>query len=108
MDKDCKPDRQLNQSSSFGANIHQLYNKQFFLANGAIGEFARIKILNILSELKKIDQESLGKYEKLILMIGEPVLRIRLEEVFQDRIKILGTESLIQWHKSQILKLEKK
>lgn len=107
LDKDCKPNRQLNQSSSFGANIHQLYNKQFFLANGAIGEFARIKILNILSELKNVDEKSIGKYEKLISMIGEPVLRIRLEEELQDRIKILGKESLIQWHKSQITQLEK-
>ena len=88
LHKDCKPDRQLNQSSSFGANIHQLYNKQFFLTNGAIGEFARIKILNILSELKNVDKESIGKYEKLISMIGEPLLRIRLEEELRDRLRL--------------------
>ena len=107
LDKDCKPDRQLNQSSSFGANIHQLYNKQFFLKNGAIGEFARIKISNILSELKNVDKTTLEKYEKLISMIGEPVLRIRLEEELQKYVKMMGREALIEWHKSQILQLNK-
>jgi hypothetical protein len=107
LDKDCKPDRQLNQNSSFGANIHQLYNKQFFLTNGAIGEFARSKISNILSELKDVDKISLGKYERLISMIGEPVLRIRLEEELQNRVKIFGKESLIEWYESQISQLKK-
>ncbi|KFF01351.1 hypothetical protein IX39_12310 [Chryseobacterium formosense] len=107
LDKDCKPDRQLNQSSSFGANIHQLYNKQFFLINGAIGEFARIKISNILSELKYVNKTTLEKYEKLISMIGEPVLRIRLEEELQKYVKMIGREALIEWHKSQILQLNK-
>jgi len=107
LNKDCKPDRQLNQNSSFGANIHQLYNKQFFLANGAIGEFARNKISNILSELKDVDKTTLEKYEKLISMIGEPVLRIRLEEELQKYVKTMGRKALIEWHKSQILQLNK-
>lgn len=107
LDKDCKPDRQLNQSSSFGANIHLLYNKKFFLTNGAIGEFARSKISNILSELKDVDKISLGKYERLISMIGEPVLRIRLEEELQNRVKFFGKESLIEWYESQISQLKK-
>jgi len=107
LDKNCKPDRQLDQKSSFGANIHQLYNKQFFLVNGAIGEFARNKISNILSELKDVDKESLEKYQKLISMIGEPVLRIRLEEELQKHVQKIGKEALIEWHKSQILQLNK-
>lgn len=107
LDKNCKPDRQLDQKSSFGANIHQLYNKQFFLINGAIGEFARSKISNILSELKNVDKASLEKYKKLISMIGEPVLRIRLEEELQKHIKKIGKEALIEWHKSQISQLNK-
>ncbi|WP_322969416.1 AAA family ATPase [Faecalibacter sp. LW9] len=108
LEKDGKPNRQLEEKSSFGANIHQLYNNQFFLKNGAIGEFAKNKIEKILDYIDKSEQIDVDKTAKLIQMIGEPVIRIRLEELLKNKIKNLDKENLIKWHQAQIDKLKNK
>jgi energy-coupling factor transporter ATP-binding protein EcfA2 len=51
-----------SNTNSFGANIHQLLYDEFFLENGFIGEFAKLRINEVIDYLryiiwsKKIDQ----------------------------------------------------
>ncbi|WP_430612451.1 hypothetical protein [Flavobacterium sp. JP2137] len=111
------------QINSFGANIHDLLADEFFLKNGAIGEFANFKInelvnfmylqnkiSNLNQELKNSEDEvqenfkklleyykkqllKLRKYktkeiEEVIQLIGEPLIRTKMGEMF-NRIKKL-------------------
>ncbi|MFH7018623.1 AAA family ATPase [Flavobacterium sp. FlaQc-47] len=106
LDDNCTPTRQMNKESSFGANIHQLFTKQFFLTNGSIGEFAKKKITNLLKEIKEITGEDVELFQQRIDMIGEPVLRFRLEDELKMRLKELSTETQIKWHELEISKLK--
>ncbi|WP_431244458.1 AAA family ATPase [Flavobacterium sp. P21] len=105
LDDNCNPTRQLNEESSFGANIHQLYTKQFFLKNGSIGEFAKRKITTLLNDIKEMTEDNVELYQKRVDMIGEPVLRFRLEDELKKRLSQLSKETQIKWHKSEISKL---
>lgn len=106
IEKDSSPDRQLDQPSSFGANIHQLFTQQFFLSNGSIGEFAKEKIIKLLKDIPKMNDETIDIFKNKTAMIGEPVLRIRLEDEFNKRLNTLSKETQIKWHKQEIKKLE--
>lgn len=106
IDEDSNPTRQLSEESSFGANIHQLFAKQFFLKGGSIGQFAKTKITTLLQEIKTIRDEDIEIYQRKIEMIGEPVLRFRLEDELKERLKQLSNETQIRWHQQQILKLQ--
>lgn len=97
--------RKLTDSSSFGANIHQLYTKQFFLKDGAIGEFAKNKIAKLLDEVKNTGDLEIKIIQKKIAMIGEPVLRYRLEELLTERVQESNKQTKIDWHMEQINKL---
>lgn len=55
--KDGKP--YFQESLTFGANIHQLLHNDFFLENGFIGEFAKVRIKEVIDylNLKKINSD---------------------------------------------------
>lgn len=106
IDDNSNPTRQLNEASSFGANIHQLFTNQFFLKGGSIGQFAKDKITTLLKEIKTIGDDDIEIYQRKIEMIGEPVLRFRLEDELKQRLKELSNETQIRWHQQQILKLQ--
>lgn len=78
-----------DQRQTFGANIHALLNDSFFLTNGFIGDFAREKINNVISLLQK-DIEEIYKnqhvIERTINLIGEPVVKSKLLQMYEDRI----------------------
>lgn len=105
LDDNSNPSRQLNEESSFGANIHQLYTKQFFLTNGSIGEFAKRKITTLLKDIKEMSEDNIELYQKKIDMIGEPVLRFRLDDELKKRLKELSNQTQIRWHEQEISKL---
>lgn len=105
LDETCHPTRHLNEESSFGANIHQLFTRQFFLTSGSIGEFAKRKITGLLNDIKEMTDDNVEKYQKRVDMIGEPVLRFRLEDELKKRLKELSKETQIKWHESEISKL---
>ncbi|GAA6765695.1 hypothetical protein AAFH68_16330 [Flavobacterium sp. CGRL1] len=105
LDDNCNPTRQLNEESSFGANIHQLYTKQFFLTNGSIGEFAKKKITTLLNDIKEMTDDNVEIYQKRVDMIGEPVLRFRLQDELKKRLQELSKETQIKWHRLEISKL---
>lgn len=105
LDENCHPTRHLNEESSFGANIHQLFTRQFFLTSGSIGEFAKRKITGLLHDIKEMTDDNVEKYQKRVDMIGEPVLRFRLEDELKKRLKELSKETQIKWHELEISKL---
>lgn len=98
--KGC-PETEAVKFKTFGANIHSLLAHSFFLSNGAIGEFARQKIQNlikILNETKLIDRKEKQRVFNTILLIGEPILKDKLLEMYyasfekEKRIKELELE----------------
>jgi predicted ATP-dependent endonuclease of OLD family len=99
---------------TFGANIHELYTKSFFLDKGLIGEFAKNKIqdairylkhnsLNPESELnpKPIEDWDRNKVKDLISIVGEPLISERLQKLYDEKYK--SREEI----KREILRLRK-
>jgi hypothetical protein len=96
---------------TFCANIHDLLAKSFFMDKGFMGQFSVNKIKGIISELKEIkkaklnidysfDFERIEEIKKTIKIVGEPLLKHKLLELFKDSIK--GFES----NKERIKRLE--
>jgi hypothetical protein len=78
--------------ATFGTNIHTLLKNQFFMET-TIGEFAKQKINDIYNKLKKlnslnykgksvIDNEEKSNIKAIISIIGEPLVRTRLLEMY--------------------------
>jgi hypothetical protein len=85
-DKDglCNVKIKDNISNTFGANIHSLYSDSFFLKGGLIGEFAKEKITNLITEIEnaikegEIDIPKRDNLTEIINIIGEPLIRNKL------------------------------
>lgn len=73
----------FKEDQTFGANIHTLLSNQFFMKDGVIGKFARMKIQNELEPLlnNNIKKNDLERLKKFINTIGEPVLKSKLTEI---------------------------
>ncbi|WP_405352265.1 hypothetical protein [Nonlabens sp. Asnod3-H03] len=80
---------------TFCSNIHDLLAKSFFMDNGFMGKFSVNKVKEIISELKEIkiarlntnysfDRLRIEEIRKTINIIGEPLLRHKLIELFKD------------------------
>ncbi|WP_321279069.1 AAA family ATPase [Marinifilum fragile] len=99
MCKVCEKDELPDYT--FGANIHSLYRNSFFLENGLMGEFAKGKIDQVIRNLNnelqnEEDKMSPGDMLFVIQQIGEPLLKNKLQEMFDhyefelnDEIEIL-------------------
>lgn len=76
----------LDRKDTFGSNIHTLLSDGFFMDNGLIGEFAKNKIEDIINFLtnKQTRMVSHEEVESIISIIGEPVLKMRLEKMLGD------------------------
>jgi hypothetical protein len=95
-------------NSSFGANIHNLLYDNFFLKGGHIGDFAKLKINNVISLLNsyidlrnengEVHIESTVKDNLFVTinMIGDTIVRKKLVdmyfEAFSDDTQKLNTE----------------
>ncbi len=71
------------RKQTFGANIHSLFSDSFFLDN-LIGKFAEKKInevINFLNDYPNVSNSSLSlsEVEKVINIIGEPILQRHLK-----------------------------
>ena len=77
--------RNTMQENTFGANIHSLLKKGFFLPNLPMGEFAYEKINELF---RKLNEGDLGNdYQDLyqqILLVGEPYLRSQLLTMYKE------------------------
>lgn len=80
-----------NPGRSFGANVNDLLSDSFFIEDSLMGDFAKETIESIISwiekseELKKdVSLSEIDKYKKLISIIDEPVIRIKLSEMIDE------------------------
>lgn len=67
----------------FAANVNDILYQSFFLNNGFMGEFAKQKILNLVNEAGKKTMD-MQKAQELIGLIGEPMLRERLQDMLEE------------------------
>lgn len=91
-----------NDFDTFGANIHTLLQKGFFMSS-TIGEFSKKLIEEInatvdkcLKNETKLDSKKYIEYQQIINIIGEPLIKSYLQEklktVISDQEKILQLE----------------
>ena len=113
LDKDekgnCKVvDGLKEKKQTFGANIHTLLSDGFFMDDGLMGEFAKSKIEEVIDYLN--DKESKIKdndeVQKLIDIIGEPIIRNQLQKMLDS--KRLTKMDEIDIIKAEIADLEKR
>lgn len=73
-------------NKSFAANITDLLADSFFVENGLVGDFARIKINETVKWLNKKDRDENLKsyYFTLISLIDEPLIQRKLSEMFDN------------------------
>lgn len=83
-----------DESQTFGANIHDLLKSNFFLNNGFVGDFAKKVISDLIKYLKSENlntpnennwNKSKAKY--VISLVGEPLLKMKLAEMFDSKFK---------------------
>ncbi|MEJ9255739.1 AAA family ATPase [Bacillus wiedmannii] len=78
---------------TFGANIHHLYSNAFFLQDGLMGEFAKDKINHLVNELVTNSPEYISnnaeRIRSQIHMIGEPIIKRKLINIYDEKIKLL-------------------
>ncbi len=87
----CKIAQSPETKESFGANLFALLKDSFFLKK-SMGEFAFSQINNIIDNLNELKsnkentalREKCQEYDRLISIIGEPVLRRRLQELYRE------------------------
>ncbi len=91
---------------TFGANISELFTNSFFISDGLIGKFGKMKINNFTKELLKGTHREVYKNkeynEKFIDLIGEPLIRGKLTEIYRQRTNLYTAENV----EDRILKLE--
>lgn len=91
LNKNSDRGKVLNEKESpkhsFGANIHDLLHDAFYLDNGFMGDFADLKIQKAIDWCLKIKSRrgALG-IQKLISMIDEPIIKVKLSEMFADKM----------------------
>ncbi|MDR7210508.1 AAA family ATPase [Flavobacterium piscis] len=76
---------ETNNTQTFAENIYSLFKDSFFIDDGMSGNFSTQKITELITFLEK-DQEKSSFWEKnalrLINMIGEPIVRNSLRELY--------------------------
>lgn len=71
----------VKMQNPFAANVNDILYQSFFLNNGFMGEFAKQKIMKLISNKDKYDKL---KARELIDLIGEPLLRDRLKDMWEE------------------------
>ena len=71
----------------FGANIHTLLSHGFFMKDGLMGEFAKEKINDVINYLndKKSNIKSNDEAQKIVNIIGEPILKRQLQKMLDSK-----------------------
>lgn len=95
------------KQQTFASNIHDLLANDFFLKQGSMGEYAKVKITETINWIndEKRDINKQDFYKRVISLIGEPILQIKLAEMF-DLVTNQQTELDIM--KRRVSDLEKK
>lgn len=87
-------DSKKRPTKTFGANISDLLADSFFVDNGLIGDFAKIKIeetikwINKNSDAKNRDKDLFFKeikyHKQIISIIDESIVKIKLSEMISE------------------------
>jgi len=88
-----------NRQETFAANIHTLFSDSFYMEGALMGEFAKMRLQKIIDFIND-DNPNLvvnESYKKTIDIVGEPVLRKKLQGMWFERFGL--TEE-----KAQLLK----
>ncbi len=86
--------KEIDDNKTFAQNIHNTLNKSFFM-DASIGEFSRNKInaiINILNSKKKVSTKKQNEIRKTIDIIGEPVLKYKLQQMYDMKFPIKETD----------------
>lgn len=74
----------------FAANICDILYQSFFLKNGFTGEYARRKVTDMITRLRPngyFTEKWEEQYWKLMEIIGDPFLKMQLQQLYDDRRK---------------------
>lgn len=95
---------------TFAANVNDLLLQAFFVKNGLIGEFAVNKIDSLIRKLRSGDISDVEKekYKGIIGIIGEPLIRRKLEKMFFTQNDNVGLKEQLDYYKKQVGIIEKK
>ncbi|MDD3743887.1 MAG: AAA family ATPase, partial [Lentimicrobiaceae bacterium] len=107
-DKCCKIVTESKLDKTFGANIHTLLSDAFFMNKGLIGEFAKVKIFELMAEINKLNNPQLTTVEafkKRIEIIGEPMIRQKLYELLMSKVLSDDKARKRAFHQSELDKL---
>lgn len=90
---------------TFGANIFSLFTDTFFIKDGVIGDFAKIKINGIINFLndENFDRYNSDEIYSLISIIGEPVIKEKLMQMFLNKY---GNDYKIKYYEKEIERLK--
>jgi hypothetical protein len=98
-----------DRKETFASNIHSLLSDSFYLEEGLIGEFAKRRINKIIdflktapSDLTNLNSNKINEYKKIINIIGEPVIRNRLIELWTEKF---GIAEQIEFYQRRISEL---
>ncbi|GAB4053017.1 hypothetical protein [Spirosoma litoris] len=94
-----------DRAETFGGNIHTLFSDSFYMKGALMGEFAEEKINKIIKFLTSESKQRKADYKKTINIIGEPILKRKLQEMWFEKF---GVEEEIAELQSRIRELKKK
>lgn len=97
---------------TFGRNIHELYKHAFSINDALMGKFAKEKIRAIIKDVNNLGEKEnetfLTSLEKRIKIIGEPIIRRKLEDKFLKYLESKKEENLKDYYdkkKNELFKL---
>jgi energy-coupling factor transporter ATP-binding protein EcfA2 len=105
LDKDkdgnCKVvDGLKEKKQTFGANIHTLLSDSFFMEDGLMGEFAKVKIQSIIKYHEDIEKKEIIEADKI-------EYKAKQQKEFWQIQSIIGDDYLKQVIKNHLIEIEK-
>lgn len=94
-------------SNTFAANVNVLLLDSFFVKNGLIGEYAFNKINRILKDLQDDKQANYDQIENIIKIIGEPMIRRKLETMLFHNTQHNNIQREIQYYENMLKKIRR-
>jgi hypothetical protein len=101
---------------TFGANIHEILGDSFFLENGYVGEFAKLKIENLIEFYNNPESLSYTKESSkgLIKLIDDELISDRLMELHNEHFTTkedtaeLTNENYEEWLNEELVRIKKR
>ena len=96
-------------SNTFASNINTLLLDSFFIQNGLIGQFAFEKINKILKEIcdGNISDENFKYIKDVIGIIGEPIIRRKLEHMLFHNSRSSNLQRELEYYKEKLAYIER-